>query len=507
MQSTNSEAQVTQSGQAIAINNITCNQLFELFSPMLGPNGTVKALVNGGQQLNISKDGNTLCRDIQFTHPTSILITRAASSLYTSTGDGIISFILMCTDTFTQSYKFYCEGTSVPFIINSLQLALRDIVEFLQQGIIPLSDKNLRLLALSSLKTKVRSPEFLVDIVIKALLNISASKSFDMDMVEIMKMEGGDIRDSIFVDGLVLDHSGRHHAMPVSLENVCVMATNMSLEYEKPEINAEFCYSSASQRDALAESEREFILEKARVIAAFAEELKKENKTLILVNEKGIDLYSLEVLAEAGVLALRRAKRRNLERLVSMCGGNIITQVSQLTRGALGYCRKVTVHDLGDNKFTFIEGTPIKGACTILLRGSTDYERLNKSIRGALQSLFLAIQSKCCIEGGIALYKKIIDYLTDKMQGVHPCDVVGYKVLAGVYESLIKTLLKNEGVNIQEHMARISRNEFKGEPVIENVKVVGNVLNNAVVTAINLLMCDEIIRAGAAIKQDKIENQ
>ncbi|KAI4292313.1 T-complex protein 1 subunit zeta [Pancytospora philotis] len=504
MQSTSSEAQVTQTGQAIAINNVTCKQLYELFATMLGPDGAVKALVNGGQQLNITKDGHTLCREVPFTHPTSILITRGANSVYASAGDGTISFILLCCDTFAEAYKHYCEGTTVPLIVNSLQLALKDSLDFVKRSAVPLSDELLRGLALSSLQTKIRRPEWLVDIVMKALVGVTASGKFDVDMVEVIKMEGGDIRDSVYVDGLVLDHSGRHHAMPTQLENVRIMISNMSLEYEKPEINAEFCYSSAAQRDAMAASEREFILERARAIAAYARELRQQGKSLVLVNEKGIDPYSLEILSDAGVLALRRAKRRNLERLVNMCGGKIITQLSQLAPDCLGSCARVSVKDFGENKYTFIEGTAFKGACTILIRGGHDYERLHKSIRGTLFSLFVAVQSRCCIRGGTLLYRQLVGEMERQAGACNAADIVGYKVLGAVYENIIKTLLRNRGENLTEGLARLFRGESECEAVIENVQVVGNALNNAVVTAINLLMCDEIIKAGKAIKDDKL---
>ncbi|KAI5168576.1 T-complex protein 1 subunit zeta [Pancytospora epiphaga] len=507
MQSTSSEAQVTQAGQAISINNATCSQLFELFSSMLGPHGNIKALVNGGQQLSLTKDGYSLCREVPFSHPTSILITRAATSLYASTGDGTISFILMCCDIFNHSYRHYCDGTKIPVIINSLQLAMGDAIDFLQKQVEPLTENNLRELALSSLRTKVLNSGPMADMLVKALLGISASGALDADMVEVIKMEGGDIRDSIFVDGLVLDHSGRHYAMPNELTNVCVMITNMSLEYEKPEINAEYCYSSAAQREELAATEREFILSKAVKIADFARELKKEGKSLIVINEKGIDTFSLEVLSEAGVLGLRRAKRRNLERLVRMCGGKIITQVSQISRECLGVCKRVYVKDLGEEKFTFLEGTPNKGACTILLRGNSDYGRLCKAIRGALNSLVLAIKSKCCIRGGFEFYRKMADFLNGKAREVHAVDAVGYQILGSVYEDVIKVLLRNEGANINERMAMLFRKECGTAKVIENAKVLGSVLNNSVVTAINLLMCDEIIKAGKAIKQDNMENK
>lgn len=503
MQATSSDAQVTQSGQAIAINNITCAQLTELFAPMFGPAGSVKALVSGGEQLNLTKDGNSLCRDIQFTHPTSILITRAASSLYNSVGDGTISFVLLCCECFREAYNLICEGTPIPQIINSLQLALKDVNESLKNRVVPLDDKTLRALVYTSLNTKVRNPEFLVDIVIKAIVSISSTRTFDTNMIEIIKMEEGDIRDSEFVDGLVLDHGARHHAMPTSLENVCVLTMNMSLEFEKPEINAEFFYSSAEQRDMLCKAEREFILKKAREIANFAEELRKEGKSLLVVSEKGIDQFSLEVLSKANILALRRAKRRNLERLVNMCGGKIVTQISQLTKESLGFCRSVKAKTINENSYTILEGTPLKGACTILLRGDVDYERLNRSIRGTINSIAIALQMKCCIYGGITLYRQLVNTLNEKINSLHEADVSGYKVLSKAFENLMKILIKNENKNIHESLVKIFREEKCDESVVENIKVVSTSISNAVITSINLLMCDEIILAGKPIKQDK----
>lgn len=499
MESTASEARVTHTGQAIEINNICCSQLSELFGPMFGPNGSVKALLSGGLQLNLTKDGNSLCKDIQFTHPTSILITRTASSLYNNNGDGTIAFILLACESFKESYKYYSDGSSITLIINSLQLALKDITELIQNSAIPLSDKTIKQLVLTSLSTKIRNPEYLVDIVLKSVMSLN--RSLDTNMIEIIKMEEGDIMDSIFVDGLVLDHGGRHHDMPTFLENVCILTTNISLEYEKPEVNAEFCYSSAKQREELASTEREFISNKAKAIADLGNQLKKEGKNLVVINEKGIDPYSLEILANAGILALRRAKRRNLERLVNMCGGKIVTQTTQLIKENLGYCQKVTVKSINESKYTFIEGTPLKGSCTILLRGDSDYERVSRSIKGTVNSLATAIQTKCCIYGGIDLYKNIVNMLENKAEEVHECDAIGYKILSKTFTNLIKVLLKNEGKNVNESLIKIFRKTETDKNVVENIKVVSSCITNAVITTISLLMCDEIILAGKSINQ------
>lgn len=92
------------------------------------------------------------------------------------------------------------------------------------------------------------------------------------------------------------------------------------------EVNSGFFYSSAEQREKLVESERRFVDSKLKKIV----ELKnavcdqavgsgEKPKGFVLINQKGIDPMSLDVLTKNGILALRRAKRRNMERWVLRC--------------------------------------------------------------------------------------------------------------------------------------------------------------------------------------------
>ncbi len=55
-------------------------------------------------------------------------------------------------------------------------------------------------------------------------------------------------------------------------------------------------------------------------------------KHLVVINQKGIDPISLDMLAKEGIIALRRAKRRNMERLQAACGGFAINSVSGIIR-------------------------------------------------------------------------------------------------------------------------------------------------------------------------------
>lgn len=71
------------------------------------------------------------------------------------------------------------------------------------------------------------------------------------------------------VQGMVLDHGPRHPDMPTSLKNCWIFTCNVSLEYEKSEVNSGFFYSSAEERAKMVEAERKFTDDKVRKIIDF----------------------------------------------------------------------------------------------------------------------------------------------------------------------------------------------------------------------------------------------
>lgn len=56
------------------------------------------------------------------------------------------------------------------------------------------------------------------------------------------------------------------------------------------------------------------------------------DKTFVLINQKGIDPGALDLLAKENIIALRRAKRRNMERISLCCGGHMVSSVEELVR-------------------------------------------------------------------------------------------------------------------------------------------------------------------------------
>jgi hypothetical protein len=192
----------------------------------------------------------------------------------------------------------------------------------------------------------------------------------DLFMVEIMTMQHRTAADTQLIRGLALDHGARHPDMPKRVENAFILTLNVSLEYEKSEVNSSFFYSSAEQRDKLVESERRHVDAKVRKIV----ELKKDvcgndpKKGFVVINQKGIDPLSLDILAKNGIFALRRAKRRNMERLQLVCGGSSQNSVDDLSKDILGWAGLVYEQQLGEEKYTFVVSRSLaQGKAPILM--------------------------------------------------------------------------------------------------------------------------------------------
>merc|ERR1719454_115852 len=194
-------------------------------------------------------------------------------------------------------------------------------------------------------------------------------------MVEVMHMKHKLTTESRLVRGIVMDHGSRHPDMPKQLENCYILTANVSLEYEKSEVNAGFYYSSAEQKDKLVDSERRFTDEKVKKIIELKKKVctEENKKSFVLINQKGIDPPSLEMLARENIIALRRAKRRNMERLPLIVGGSACNSVDDLTVEDLGTADLVYEQTLEDEKFTFIEGVRNPHSCTVLCKGPNEH--------------------------------------------------------------------------------------------------------------------------------------
>jgi T-complex protein 1 subunit zeta len=289
------------------------------------------------------------------------MIARAATAQDEITGDGTTSVVLLVGELLRQADRYISEGLHPRVLTDGYEIAKDEALKFLDTFKLQREiDRELLLsVARTSLSTKLDSglaEQLTPDIADAVLAIYQRPAKPDLFMIEIMTMQHRTAADTQLIRGLALDHGARHPDMPKRVENAFILILNVSLEYEKSEINSGFYYSSADQRDKLVESERRHVDAKLKLIV----DLKKDvcgndpKKTFVVVNQKGIDPMSLDVLAKNGILALRRAKRRNMERLQLVCGGTAQNSVDDLSPEVLGWAGLVYEQQLGEEKYTFI---------------------------------------------------------------------------------------------------------------------------------------------------------
>ncbi|KAL0395964.1 UNVERIFIED_CONTAM: T-complex protein 1 subunit zeta 1 [Sesamum calycinum] len=475
----NPNAEVLNKSHALHMNINAAKGLQDVLKTNLGPKGTIKMLVGGAGDIKLTKDGNTLLKEMQIQSPTAIMIARTAVAQDDTSGDGTTSTVIFIGELMKQSERYIDEGMHPRVLVDGFEIAKRATLQFLEKFKTPVvmgdePDKEiLKMVARTTLRTKLYEAlaDQLTDIVVNSVLCIrKPEEPIDLFMVEIMHMRHKFDVDTRLVEGLVLDHGSRHPDMKRRAENCHILTCNVSLEYEKrtdfilsSEINAGFFYSNAEQREAMVAAERRSVDDKVQKIIDLKNKVCAGNdNNFVVINQKGIDPPSLDLLARAGVVALRRAKRRNMERLVLACGGEAVNSVDDLTPECLGWAGLVYEHVLGEEKYTFVENVKNPHSCTILIKGPNDHTiaQIKDAVRDGLRAVKNTIEDEAVVLG-------------EHDKG----NVVGLNL--------------HTGEPIDPQM----------EGIFDNYSVKRQIINSGPVIASQLLLVDEVIRAGRNMRK------
>lgn len=393
------------------------------------------------------------------------MIGRAATAQDDIVGDGTTSNVLFIGELMRQAERYLGEGVHPRILVDGIELAKKETLAFLETAKIAYPEIKRELLlevARASLMTKIHPTiaQPLTEILVEAVQTIrKPDQPIDLHMIEIMHMQHKMSTESRLIKGLVLDHGGRHEGMPSRIENCYIMTLNVSLEYEKTEVHSGFFWSNAEQREKLIASERAFTDEKVQKII----DLKKKlcdgtNKNFVVINQKGIDPPSLEMLAREGIIGIRRAKRRNMERLPLACGGNGLNSVDDMTEKDLGFAKLVYEVSLGDDKYTFIEGVENPFSCTILIKGPNDYSiaQTKDAIRDGLRAITNTINDKAVIPGAGAFEVSASSHLLEWAKtNVSGKAKLGVAAFADALLVIPRTLAENSGLDQQDVLLKV----------------------------------------------------
>jgi len=235
------------------------------------------------------------------------------------------------------------------------------------------------------------------------------------------------------------------------------------------------------------------------------------------VNQKGVDPLSLDMLAKEGIIALRRAKKRNMERLILACGGNAVHSFDDIVEKDLGFAEKVYEQSLGEEKYTFIEGVTNPFSCTILIKGPNEYSiaQVKDAIRDGLRAVKNTFDDACVLPGAgafeIGLNHHLMEYARNECEGKA---VLGVQAFADAVLIIPKCISDNAGIDSQQAILTALKQSRESKTphgidvsngqslnpilhgILDNYCVKKAFLTIGPVLVQQLLLVDEVMRAG-----------
>ena len=320
--------------------------------------------------------------------------------------------------------------------------------------------------------------------------------------------------------------------MPRKVENAYIVLLDAPLEVEKPEIDAEIRISDPAYLKKFLEEEERILEEMVEKIYSVAvERMKKdgvdpEKAGIVVITQKGIDEVAQHFLAKKGIMAVRRVKRSDIEKIAKATGAKIVSNVEDLTPSDLGFAKLVEERKVGEDKMVFIEGCPNPKAVTILIRAGLErlVDEAERSIHDAMHAVADAIRDGKIVSGGGAVEVELAKYLRELAPKIGGKEQLAIEAFARALEGLPMALAENAGLDPVEIMMKLRAahskpegkwfgiNVFTGEVedmmklgVIEPVSIKANAIKAGTEAATMVLRIDDII--AAARREEKEEEK
>jgi chaperonin GroEL (HSP60 family) len=352
----------------------------------------------------------------------------------------------------------------------------------------------------------------LADIAVKAMLEIAEKEGsrykVDVEDVKVEKKSGESLSDTSLINGIVLDKEIVHSGMPKRVEKAKIALLDTSLEIEKTEFDAKINIESPDQIEAFLNQEEAMLKGMVeKIVAAGAK---------VVICQKGIDDMVQHFLARKGIVAIRRAKKSDMEKLAKATGGKIVTKLDDITSADLGYAALVEERKIGDDKMTFIEGCKHPRAVTLLIRGGTERitAEAERSVHDALCVIRDILEEPKVVAGGSAPELEMARTLKMYAETLPGREQLAVKIFAEALEAVAITLTENAGLDPIDILSELRSRHEKGETwagievlegkvqdmtkmgVFEPITVKKQIIKSATEAASMILKIDDVIAAG-----------
>ncbi|MEM3696252.1 MAG: thermosome subunit beta [Candidatus Bathyarchaeia archaeon] len=489
----------------------------ETVKSSLGPKGMDKMLVDSFGDTTITSDGRTILDEMDIQHPAAKMMVEVAKTQDNEAGDGTTTAVILAGELLNKAEELIGKNVHPTIIIDGYKKASEKALEVLEKIAMPTEsnrEEYLKKVAMTSMASKLVAEhrEYLAELAVKAVLEVAEKEDgkykVDIDDIKVEKKPGESLRDTKLIQGIVLDKEVVHSGMPKRVEKAKIALLDTALEIEKTEFDAKINIESPEQMDAFLKQEEEMLRQMVEKIEAVGAN--------VVLCQKGIDDMAQHFLARKGILAVRRIKKSDMEKLSKATGGKIITNIDDMSPSDLGYASLVEERKIGDDKMTFVEGCKHPRAVTILIRGGTEriVDEAERSIHDALCVVRDVVEEPKILAGGGAPELEISRALKKYAETLPGREQLAVKSFAEAIEVVPVTLTENAGLDPIDILSELRARHEKGETwagievnsgkvqdmseagVFEPLAVKKQIVKSAGEAASMILKIDDVIAAG-----------
>lgn len=489
-------------------NNILAGKvLAETVRTTLGPKGMDKMLVDGLGDIVVTNDGVTILKEMDIEHPAAKMLVEVAKTQEDEVGDGTTTAVIIAGELLKKSESLLDQDIHPTIIAMGYRQAAEKAQEILDDiAIDSVDEETLIKVAMTAMTGKgteaAREP--LAKLIVDAVQKVAEDCAVDTDNIKIEKKDGAVVEDSTLVEGVIVDKERVHPGMPSEVKDAKIALVNSPLEVKETEVDAEIRITDPAQMQAFIEQEEKMVKDMVDKVA--------ESGANVLFAQKGIDDLAQHYLSKAGILAVRRVKKSDIEKLARATGANVVTNLEDLTADDLGEAGIVEERKVSGEEMIFVEECSVAKSVTLFVRGSTKHivDEIVRAIEDAIGVVAATVEDDKVVAGGgapeIAMAKKLKDY-ADSISGREQLAVNAF---AEALEIVPKTLAENAGLDsidslvdlraAHENSAVMGLDVFTGKVadmkeagVIEPKRVKKQAIQSASEAAEMILRIDDVI--------------
>ena len=454
-------------GREAQKNNIAAAKIIaEIVQTSLGPRGMDKMLVDSLGDVTITNDGATILKEIDVQHPAAKMLVEIAKTTDNEVGDGTTSAVVLAGSLLENAESLITQDVHPTIIVDGYRKAAKKAKQYLQDiaDTVTANDKpTLLKIAKTSMQTKLVSKDsgYLADLVVKAVLSVAEKEgtnfSVDEDDIKVEKKPGGSVRNSVLIEGIVLDKEVIHAGMPKQVNDAKIALINTALEISKTETDAKINISNPQQI-------KSFLDEENRMLKNMVDKVIGSGATVVLC-QKGIDDMAQHYLAKAGILAVRRVKESDLTKLAKATGARMVTNLDDLFEKDLGSAGTVEERKIEEDRWVFIEGCKHPKSVSLLLRGGSQrvVDEVERSVHDAIMVVRDVMEIPSIVAGGGAPETYVATKIRSWSKSLEGREQLAAEKFADSLESIPLALAENTGMDPIDTLATLRSKQLKGE--------------------------------------------